>query len=254
MDSPKRRLYEEKMIFRLPEFSEKTGICIEDLIYAAACGTIEVMISVPRDAVLRITASEDSHRDCEIPRPLNEPNLLVLSKMDAWHLYADGALMASRFPLGYLLLPFSDVCRPYLPKSCTEHDSSKGFLFDKNWDCWSLYRVNPSEPGLLSKYEFQVSVDKLFVRREFFSVLKYDDGVPVSRERWMSRYLDQMNVAAVRYWADSSVDPNDASTHPKNEDVAKFLQEEANMTKTLATSAARLLRPDFAGVGRPPKR
>lgn len=64
-----------------------------------------------------------------------------------------------------------------------------------------------------------------------------------------SNYLSLLNQASARFW--SNADRNDGATHPKNQDVAWWL-EQRGLSSTLAAKAASIIRPEWAPVGRKP--
>lgn len=64
----------------------------------------------------------------------------------------------------------------------------------------------------------------------------------------VSEKLAFLNQAAERFWA--RADPEDRSTHTKNNDVVAWLLERG-YSKTLADKAATIIRPDWAPTGRP---
>ena len=74
---------------------------------------------------------------------------------------------------------------------------------------------------------------------------------PTSDRAYISDQLAILNQAAQRYWANA--DPKDRSTHPDKKEVVLWLQKHG-YSPTLAVSGATILRPAWAGVGRPPEK
>lgn len=68
-----------------------------------------------------------------------------------------------------------------------------------------------------------------------------------SREH-VSDKLSYMNQAAIKFWSNAS--RSDRSTHPKNNLIEAWLIEKG-FTESLASSAATIIRPDWAAKGRP---
>lgn len=64
-----------------------------------------------------------------------------------------------------------------------------------------------------------------------------------------SNHLSLLNQASARFW--TNADRNDGTTHPKNQDVAWWL-EQRGLSPTLAAKAASIIRPEWAPVGRKP--
>lgn len=63
----------------------------------------------------------------------------------------------------------------------------------------------------------------------------------------VSEKLATLNQAAHKWWANAN--PNDRSTHPSKKDVMAWLMEH-DFSQKLADSAATIIRPDWAPVGR----
>lgn len=82
------------------------------------------------------------------------------------------------------------------------------------------------------------------------STKKQDDAKLQADNPHKSFLLTKLNLASYIYWA--NVDKNDPGTHPKNEQVAAWL-EDHGFTKTLAEKAATIIRPEWVPKGRKPE-
>ncbi|MBN8436956.1 MAG: hypothetical protein J0L95_02755 [Candidatus Accumulibacter sp.] len=88
--------------------------------------------------------------------------------------------------------------------------------------------------------------------------LPYDDQAPALPSKpagtieraHISNKLAMLNQAAATFWANA--DREDRGTHPKNADVVAWLMER-EYSKSLADSAATIIRPDWAPSGRKPE-
>lgn len=73
--------------------------------------------------------------------------------------------------------------------------------------------------------------------------------IPATTDRaHVSDKLAILNQAAQKWW--SNANPNDKTTHVKNEDVIAWLIARG-YSQTLASSAASIIRPEWANTGRP---
>jgi len=75
-----------------------------------------------------------------------------------------------------------------------------------------------------------------------------DAPVPTSRDH-VSDKLAKVNQAAAQFWA--KADRNDRTTHHTNNEVAAWLSERG-LSPSLASSAASIIRPEWAPTGRKP--
>ncbi|PXX07516.1 hypothetical protein C8R27_1513 [Nitrosomonas ureae] len=79
---------------------------------------------------------------------------------------------------------------------------------------------------------------------------KQDDAKFQADNPHKSSKLSMLNQASYEFWANA--DKNDSGTHPKNEQVAAWL-EERGFTKTLAEKGATIIRPEWVPQGRKPE-
>lgn len=98
------------------------------------------------------------------------------------------------------------------------------------------------------------------VRPDFFevfyksSIAKPDKAL---KDRFKSRQLLLMCEAAVTFWGDAEVIPDEPDSHPRNQVVIDWLMADKNagFTKTSAECAASLIKPEFGlRAGAPGKR
>lgn len=77
-----------------------------------------------------------------------------------------------------------------------------------------------------------------------------DTPLPKTDGSHISDQLAYLKQAANEFWA--GVDPNDKAKHPDNKTVVAWLRKHG-YSKTLADSAASIIRPKWAAKGRKPK-
>lgn len=72
-----------------------------------------------------------------------------------------------------------------------------------------------------------------------------------ARDDHVSDWLALTNQAAAKWWLNA--DRDDPETHPRNSDVSGWLMDRG-MSQNVAESAATIIRPKWACIGRRPKR
>jgi len=78
-----------------------------------------------------------------------------------------------------------------------------------------------------------------------------DGAAAASRRDHVSERLAALNQAAFHFWGNARRD--DAGTHPKNDDVAAWLQRKG-FSEVLAEKGATIIRPEWALLGRKPQK
>ncbi|MBT9516530.1 MAG: hypothetical protein IV112_07545 [Methyloversatilis discipulorum] len=100
----------------------------------------------------------------------------------------------------------------------------------------------------------RITLNDLWFRRIDIEALKQQeaendrDATTSTGDRWfMSKDLVLLNQASRKWWANA--DRDDGTTHPRNSEVEEWLKSEG-MAESKATSAASIIRPEWAVKGR----
>lgn len=237
-------------LYSLNEGAKKVNCSAKELLHYGARGSIELLVGVPPRTILHLLDGASSTRVTGIPAPMRTPNILVLRPEHCLLLELSGKADISDVPLGYSYSGDNQfrTCHPSnsdenLPVNGEIDISWKHPL--KRWTAWSIQSEEPDS-------HIEVNLERVLVASiEIDRIFNINSASPGNVKEWYkSDNLQYMNQAAYIFWGNIKIVKEDKLTHPKKEDVVQwFIDKE--FSPSLAEKAASLIRPEFAGTGRP---
>lgn len=146
----------------------------------------------------------------------------------------------------------------YATKEAYPKDEEGGIVFELLDECDYVYNVGNEwlESNAVFMREIVEDYELIFEPSLYKRAhSKSNEKKPVIQNELIGRghisnRLAFQQQAALKFWGNA--DKNDRTTHPKNRDVIAWLMDHGFSAK-LAESAATIIRPDWASIGRPPE-
>ena len=87
---------------------------------------------------------------------------------------------------------------------------------------------------------------------ELHDLLSATQNTSITSGDHVSDKLRKLNLAAQKWWGNA--DKNDRTTYPDTKRIVDWLVQQAGYSETLAEKGASIIRPEWAGTGRPPEK
>lgn len=241
-----------KRLYSLNEAAKRTQCESSDILHAGALGAMTLLIGVPDGAQLRLINEHRLEQDSASPDLMCTPNLLILRKHHCLSLQLSGVALVDNFQMGYFFSPQVGV-QKLDPKVCgskfnmiDEEVNSSWTLKHRPLNAWSFF--SDGAPS-----EMKISTDHVLISNE---EIDRQFGIDPSKpgnvnEYYKSDFLQFMNQAAFFFWGNPKIMKEDKTTYPETTVIVNWFIKKG-FSKRLAENAASILRPDFAGTGRPP--
>ncbi|WP_285412884.1 hypothetical protein [Variovorax sp. efr-133-TYG-130] len=242
-----------RLFYEISAVAKELGCTENALLDLGAHNRIELIFGIPETKTLRLLESTTSG-ERNLGLPLLTPDFLKLRPEHCFKLNISGTALVSDSEVGYR---FSEG-RPTLRLHPTDSDERLPFDIEKRkeiswkdprraWQAWAFDKDGSPDPLTVTKETVFVSHAEIsdYLRRPaegFFDV----------KNEFNSDFLQYMKQAAVIFWGHAKVVKAKPETHPKTQDIEDWFVEK-EMSRTLAKAAASLIRPSFAGKGRPPE-
>jgi hypothetical protein len=211
-----------------------------DLLHYGGIGRITLIVTIPD----RVDLCPFNVTTQLVGDPFLPPECLIIARSHCRKIECYGTVDLCEFKMGYAFGLLDPLHLIY-----PGHDNPK---FDEAFCVWkAFFQGKPTS--------FTVTIDHVFVMA--FDLDAFLNGahilendMPVMMrpkfQEYRSEKLVFMNQAATKFWGD--VDPSNRKKFRKNEEIITWLTHpERGFSTSLAKSAASIIRPDYAGTGRP---
>lgn len=232
----------ERLYISLEDAAATTKIKVADLLHFGGLGKLRIVVMSPEG--LEIVPFDTEAGVCGVP--LFTPEMLALFPATCRRLECNGTASQGEFSRGYvfdLLGPLTQILPSYANPQ-----------FSGRWCYWKTFKGNVGHsleivPGSL----FVVMSDlHAFLSGAYSEEEKEQEAAFPPREAFWSDALAFMMQASRKFW--QGLGENDRGKFPKNEEVQAWLMDEGReLSLNQAKAAASLIRPKFAGTGRPSK-
>lgn len=265
-------MYQASLFYSLIDAAELLECKPEFLLGEAQNKKIELMVGIPPEFKICLSTGKNDSPDYYDHPLMAVPNLLVLEQSHC-------ADLKSKDKKAFI----SDVSKGYSDHSYHKNNKLEELLPNKYsyplpisffakskrnpWEVWHIYKNTSEEPlevtwenVLIPKSRidrFRQLVDQVFGTSpeniaKAYEVIGFNEDVDkYIKMEWVSIQLIQMIDAGRKFWGDDKVVKDDRSTHPKTEEIEKYLIENYKFSKSVAKKATSILRPEFAPRGRP---
>lgn len=235
-------------IYLLDEAAKKVNCTTNELLRAGANGALQLLVGVPDGTGFRLM--EEQHPERARGAPKCTPNILALRISHCHSLYLTGKALIRDSNMGYEFSPNSEFSK-YYPSTCDADLPIIGVAEiswkdpRKRWTAWVVYN------GEYESFFEVLSTNVLVASIEIDRFFEIKSSAPGNVDQYFkSDMLQYMNQAARIYWGHANVIKEDKTTHPKTTDIVDWFKDRG-FSKSLAEKAASILRPEFAGTGRP---
>lgn len=231
----------ERLYVSLEDAAALAKVKVADLLHFGGLAKLRIVTMLPEGLEVRPFDSETGLRGVAS----FVPEMVVLSPATCRRIECNQVATQGEFSRGYifeLLGPLAQILPSYANPQ-----------FSGRWCTWKVYKDGqPHFLEIVSQLLF-VTVPDLSA---FLSGTFDDDGVGQEenlqpKENFWSDALAFMLQASRKFWQD--VSEADKGKFPKNEEVQAWLIAERGLSASQAKAAASLIRPKFAGTGRPIK-
>lgn len=238
-------------IFSLEKAAQKINCSQDDLFRAGGNAELELLVVVPEGMPLRLGGKMlfDGTTFIGEPALMRVPNLLMLSPNQCWSISLHGKTTLDSSPKGYNYGP-DGILRVLQPSECdVEYLIQNSLPYrDSQKQHWKNWVVHDDH----SPSQFEVTPEMIRVTgnqiEEFLQIdLSHSGNIG---DEFKSNKLQYLNQAARRFWGAKDVIKEDPLTHPKTKKIVDWLCSKG-FTRSLAESAASIIRPEFAAKGRP---
>lgn len=232
----------DRLYVSLEDAAALAKVRAADLLHFAGLAKLRIVMMLPEGLEVRPFDSETGLRGVAS----FVPEMVALSPATCRRIECNRVATQGEFSRGYifeLLGPLAQIFPSYANPQ-----------FSGRWCTWKVYK--DGEPHVL-----EIVSELLFVTVPDLSAFlsgTFDDdeagqGENRSRtEAFWSDALAFMMQASRKFW--NGVSEADKGKFPKNEDVQAWLMAaDRGLSKSQAKAAASLIRPKFAGTGRPAK-
>lgn len=257
-------MHNATQILRIREAATIADCSVDTLLHHGAMGGLVLLVPLPAGMVLRLADDLRCTEAIGYPSGLRIPNLLALKREYCLEIELTGHTTQCDFPYGYRYGALDGekliALRPFECDMSTKGNSG----LDASWrdpaSWWTVWRTYLRD----MPEKIEITTDRLFVfaaesgevrtsqeATKNMGTLEAPENPHYSEVEYLSENLRLMDVATQKFWGARSVRRDDRSTHPKTgEIVAWFIAK--GLSRSLAERAASLIRPEFAGTGRPP--
>jgi hypothetical protein len=250
-----------QFLYSLKETAKKVGVDDRSILDAGAKGKIKLLIHLPDASSIHMLANKAvSDENLLVGTPLfgREPNMLCLSELTCFALLRDrgGRAVANKFPSGYVWYPRLGIdngeairLAPLpLPEFQTPDTSNISDAWKKQfWVAWclGLTKENKLIETTISDHDIFVTQTDIFLLKNIpLNVTGNVSDADLPNER-----IKLLEEAAQIFWLAGNVIQEEISSYPNTNEIIAWFQLQG-FSKSLATSAATIIRPDFAKTGR----
>jgi hypothetical protein len=229
-----------RLFYSLEEAAKIAKCEAVDLLHYGGIGRVTLVVTIP-DSVDLCPFNVNTKL---LGDPFLPPEFLIISQSHCRKIECNGTVELSEFRMGYAFGLLNPV-RLIFPGN----DNPQ---FDDAWCVWKAF--SQSKPT-----SFTLAIDRVFVMAfdldAFLNgTLIPENDVPLAMrpkfEEYRSEKLTFMNQAARKFWG--NVDPSERAKFRKNEEIVTWLTHpDRGFSTSLAKSAASIIRPEYAGTGRP---
>lgn len=248
------RKEDNERLLSLDGAAAEVGLANTDLLHLGAQGKLKILCGIPPHCQLVLGLRDENNKvlpgSIESALPMRSPHFLVLHQDNCLQLETQGWSLLSTASVGYSLNGSTNYRLTPLDawQKDLKHDYfSKPKKISRS-EIWAVLPNEGQPTPILRFIDLRIARSHL---REYFSTLKTLEKGDVGTNEWMS---DDLNIAiktAQIFWSHPKVVKTDRKTHPDTRAIEAFLVQQGFSPK-LAKCTASLVRPGFAGRGRPP--
>lgn len=239
-----------KAYYRISEAADILGTTTDALIHYGATRRLEIVVPPPENCWAEATNIITKETNV----PFLSPTLLVLAAEKCEEIEFYGHTAVCSFRSGYELWGKNVMrCDPFEPQldeegSVINPEESRHweYLLHGREESTTLF-INDSSCLFVMAEELRRFKAGGKRERPDVDLEKKQGNVGLDKNK--PDQLAALNQAFWKFWANANQE--DKATHPKNTDVAAWL-ETKKFTPTLAKKAASIIRPEWASVGRKP--
>lgn len=242
-----------RLFYEISAIAKELGCSENAILDLGAHNRMELICGIPETKTLRLLENT-STGERNLGVPFLTPDFLKLRPEHCFKLNTSGSALVKDSDVGYRL------SEGRAPLKLHPSDSDERLPFDaekrkeiswkdprRAWKAWTFDKDGSPNPLTVTKETVFVSQAEIsdYLRRP-------EEGFFDVKNEFNSDFLQYMKQAAGMFWGHAKVVKAKPETHPKTQDIEDWFVEK-EMSKTLAKAAASLIRPSFAGKGRPPE-
>lgn len=226
--------------YTLPDACDMLGCTVSDLLYYGSVGIINVNVTVPSELTVCPYDAETKFKGISFAPPV----LLTIWRNDCRRLECGETVERATFKSGYCFYR-DEMLHKTTPASCGTGP------FTGQFAVWKLYKGD-------RKRKVRIISERLVITRDDLEKLQAGDTAVVDDEMsdtsasardHRSDQLMRLIQASEKFWANASREDRDAQ--PTNDKVTMWLADRG-FSQSLARKGASIIRPSWAGNGRPP--